>query len=187
MINKQTITLISHIYVDLLLTCNVTQLTFLLKNNKMNPEKDSVSYYFVFELSPLRQFHHKYLSINNPGHWAEATLEADQVETETNDDHGRVVSRTVLSHELPLLPALLCLALPGWRDQVALQPGPGNTGAVLRTARIRSEAVAAVHLVVLPGAGRAAPELPTAGGVELSQAAGPAYTGGVGVGQGEAW
>ena len=152
----------------------------------MNPEKDSVSYYNVFKLSPLRQFHHKYLSINNPGHWAEATLEADQVETETNDDHGRVVSGTVLSHELPLLPALLCLALPGWRDQVALQPGPGNTGAVLRAALGGSEAIAAVNIVVLPGAGRAAPEVSTAGGVQPCQAGRLSHSRGVGLCQGEA-
>ena len=152
----------------------------------MTPEKDWVSYYFVFKLSTLPQFHHKYLSINNPGHWAEATLEADQVETETNDDHGRVVSGTVLSHELPLLPALLCLALPGWRDEVALQPDPGNTGAVLRAALGWSEAIAAVNVVVLPGAGRAAPEVSTAGGVELCQAGWPGHSRGVGLCQGKA-
>ena len=118
-----------------------------------------------------------HLRVDNPGDGSEAALEADEIEAEADEYHGRIDGGTVARHE-PSLPSLRVLALARGGLLVPAVSAPGHAGALLRSSRARGVAVATVQGVVLPGAVSAGPEPSTqSGSIELPQGGGQGHLG----------
>ena len=66
----------------------------------MNDENKSISREGIFRVNDNDKNPH--LSVDDPGDGSEAALEADEIETETDEYHGRVDGGTVAADKLPL-------------------------------------------------------------------------------------